>query len=139
MGGRGSGGGNNPLSKIENQEYQYHATRGTSVFSIYEQGLKPNRGHAGTGVYFAPTEKDALEWTETSSTGGKTLLRVKTSALKSKYAWGVLDSLESTADKKIASKDIEIRTNSGKWLSMEEYVQKYNNSYRRWKSSRKEK
>lgn len=135
MGGRGSGGGSNPLAKIENQEYQYHATTGRAVFSIYEQGLKPKRGHAGTGVYFAPSEQEALDWTATSSTGGTTLLRVKTQTLKDKYEWGVLDKSESTADKKIASKDIEIRTGAGKWMSMKEYAEKYNNSYKFWKMS----
>lgn len=136
MGGRGSSGGNNPLAKIENQEYQYHATRGRSVFSIYEEGLKPGRGHAGKGVYFAPSEKDALEWTATSSTGGTTLLRVKTAALKSKYGWGVLDASESTADKKISSKDIEIRLKTGDWVSLKDYTKRYPNSYKFWKQQR---
>lgn len=138
MGGRGSSGGKNqdPLDKIRNQEYQYHATTGRAVFSIYEEGLKPSRGHAGKGVYFAPDEKGALDWTATSSTGGTTLLRVKTQTLKDKYEWGVLDNLESTADKKIASKDIEIRTTGGDWISMKEYAEKYHHSYAFWKRQR---
>ena len=32
-------------------EYQYHATTSKAVFQIYEQGLIPNRGHAGREVY----------------------------------------------------------------------------------------
>ena len=136
MGGRSSSGGSNRLAKIENQEYQYHATTGRAVFGIFEEGLKPNRGHAGKGVYFAPSEQEALDWTATSSTGGTTLLRVKTAALKSKYGWGVLDESESTADKKINSKDIEIRTGAGKWMSMKEYTEKYPNSYKFWKQQR---
>ena len=136
MGGRSSSGGSNRLARIENQEYQYHATTGRAVFSIFEEGLKPKRGHAGKGVYFAPSEQEALDWTATSSTGGTTLLRVKTAALKSKYGWGVLDESESTADKKINSKDIEIRTGAGKWMSMKEYTEKYPNSYKFWKQQR---
>lgn len=138
MGGRGSSGGKNqdPLDKIRNQEYQYHATTGRAVFSIYEEGLKPSRGHAGKGIYFAPSEKEALDWTATSSTGGTTLLRVKTSALEKKYGWGVLDASESTADKKISSKDIEIRTGGGNWISMKEYAEKYHHSYAFWKRQR---
>lgn len=138
MGGRGSSGlrASDPLDRIRNQEYQYHATTGRAVFSIYEEGLKPNRGHAGAGVYFAPDEQGALEWTASSSTGGTTLLRVKTQTLKDKYAWGVIDESESTADKKINSKDIEIRTGAGKWISMKEYTEKYYNSYRFWKRQR---
>lgn len=138
MGGRGSSGlrASDPLNRIRNQEYQYHATTGRAVFAIYEEGLKPNRGHAGAAVYFAPDEQGALDWTESSSTGGKTLLRVKTQTLKDKYDWGVIDESESTADKKISSKDIEIRTGGGNWISMKEYTQKYYNSYRFWKLQR---
>ena len=124
------------LDKIENQEYQYHATTGTAIFSIYEQGLKPNRGHAGKAIYFAPSESDALEWTETSSTGGKVLMRVKTNTLKSKYGWGLLDEDESIASKKIKSSDIEIKSGS-KWMTLNEFVQKRSTSYKYWKSSRK--
>ena len=149
MGGRGSGGNRrntqNPqdkiaerLEQIRNQEYQYHATLGTSIFSIYEQGLKPNRGHAGRGVYFAPEEQAALDWTASSSTGGTTLLRVRTKTLKDKYSWGVLDESESTADKKISSKDIEIKLKGSEnsWMKLSDYVQKRQTSYKMWKAKK---
>lgn len=121
------------IAQINAQEYQYHATTGSAIFSIFEQGLKPNRGHAGRGVYFAPDEKGALEWTATSSTGGTKLLRVKTDTLRSKYAWGVLDESESTADKKINSKDIEIKLGN-EWMSISDFVKKRRTSYALWKA-----
>ena len=139
MGGRSSTGGSDPLARIRNQEFQYHATTGRAVFSIYEEGLKPNRGHAGAGIYFAPSEDEALEWTETSSTGGTTLLRVKTETLSRKYDWGILDASESTADKLISSKDIEIRLGSGEWVSMEDFVKRRNTSYKLWKAQQRRK
>ena len=123
------------LDQIRQQEYQYHATTGTAVWNIYEQGLKPNRGHIGRGVYFAPDEQGALEWTETSSTGGKTLLRVKTQTLKDKYSWGVIDESESTADKKVKTEDIEIKSGNT-WMPLTEFRKRRENSYRMWKSGR---
>lgn len=126
-----------PITQIKNQEYQYHATTGQAVFSIYEQGLKTNRGHAGRGVYFAPSEEGALEWTETSSTGGKVLMRVKTKTLAEDYGWAPIDESESTADKKIRPEDIEIRSGGGTWMTLEEFVKKRQTSYRMWKSKRK--
>jgi hypothetical protein len=125
----------NAIDKIKNQEYQYHATTGIAVWSIYENGLKPGRGHAGKGVYFAPSAEDALEWTATSSTGGTTLLRVKTKTLKEKYEWGVLDETESTADKKISRKDIEIKKGS-EWVSLEDFKKSRETSYKMWKARR---
>lgn len=158
MGGRGSagarGGGKRsaeeleriPLSERKNipdaeieaafGEYQYHATTGQAVFSIYEQGLKPSRGHAGKGVYFAPTGEDALQWTAETSTGGTTLMRVKTSTLYKNYSWGRLDSSESTTEKKIKTKDIEIRTGGGSWMSLPQFAEKRQTSYRMWKASK---
>ena len=121
------------IDKIKNQEYQYHATTGTAVWNIYENGLKPGRGHAGKGIYFAPSAEDALEWTATSSTGGTTLMRVKTKTLKEKYEWDVLDETESTADKKISRKDIEIKKGS-EWVSLEDFKKSRETSYRMWKA-----
>lgn len=128
---------NSRIKQIENQEYQYHATLGTSVWSIFEKGLKPGRGHMGSGVYFAPDEQGALDWTASSSTGGTTLLRVKTQTLKDKYEWGVIDELESTADKKISPKDIEIKLKGSEnsWMSLKEYAQKRSTSYKMWKAN----
>lgn len=119
---------------VLNQEYQYHATRGTSVFSIYEQGLKPNKGIAGVGVYFAPSAEEAKEWTAETSTGGTFVMRVKTKALKDKYAWGLIDETQSYADKKIAAKDIEVQLGKD-WVSLAEFVDKRRVSYRAWKAS----
>ena len=113
-------------------EYQYHATRPTYVFSIYEQGLKPNKGMFGKGVYFAPSEEGALDWTE-STTGGKFLMRVKTDTLKSKYDWSDMDDTQSMATKKISSKDIEVKLN-GEWVPIKEFVERRKTSYRMWKS-----
>lgn len=115
-------------------EYQYHATTPQAVFSIFDKGLKPNRGHAGKGIYFAPTKADALEWTATSSTGGTRTMRVKTSDLYKKYDWGPLDDLESIADKKISAKDIEIEV-AGEWISLDEFVKRRYTSYRMWKAN----
>ena len=124
------------IDEINKQEYQYHATTGQAVWSIYEQGLKPNRGHAGDGIYFAPNAQEALDWTASSSTGGTTLLRVKTKTLKEKYSWGVLDESESFADKKINRNDIEIR--SGKeWMPLSEFKKRRENSYKYWKVNKK--
>jgi hypothetical protein len=115
-------------------KYQYHATTPQAVFSIFDKGLKPNRGHAGKGIYFAPTKADALEWTATSSTGGTRTMRVKTSDLYKKYDWGPLDDLESIADKKISAKDIEIEV-AGEWISLDEFIKRRYTSYRMWKSN----
>lgn len=124
------------IAAIKSQEYQYHATLGTSIWSIYDKGLKPNRGHVGKGVYFAPDEQGALDWTATSSTGGTTLLRVKTQTLKDKYSWGIIDELESTADKKISAKDIEIKLKGSEnsWMSLSDYKKKRQASYNLWKA-----
>lgn len=117
-------------------EYQYHATRGEYVWSIYEQGLKPNRGIYGRGVYFAPSEQGAKDWTD-STTGGKTVLRVKTKALKDKYGWEDMDDTQSMAAKKISPKDIEIRvTGTNEWLPLQEYRDRKWRSYQMWKQNR---
>lgn len=68
--------------KEKRESYQYHATKSSSLLGIAENGLKPNRGHVGRGVYLADTVEDALEWTAETSTGGKTVLRVPESFLK---------------------------------------------------------
>lgn len=114
-------------------EYQYHATLPTSIFSIYEQGLKTNRGHVGKGVYLAPSESDAIEWTTNTSTGGTFVLRVKSSSLYKKYKWDDIDGTESIAHKNIKSKDIEVKYKD-KWVSLQEYVDNKYTSYRLWRN-----
>ena len=56
--------------------FKYHATTTSALSGIIEKGLRPNRGHLGEGVYFANSAQDAIEWTTTTSTGGRTVLKV---------------------------------------------------------------
>lgn len=117
-------------------EYQYHATTSKAVFQIYEQGLIPNRGHAGKGVYFAPSEQSAFDWTEYTSTGGKFPMRVKTSSLYKNYKWDDIDGTESYAKTKIKSKDIEVKLGHS-WVSMQEFVERRPASYNMWRRMKK--
>lgn len=129
------------IKEINEQEYQYHATTSDAIWNIVDKGLKPGRGHMGSGIYFAPTPDDALEWTRTSSTGGTRVMRVKTKTLRDKYEWGVIDELESTADKKISPKDIEIKVSvnlndpndEGRWMSLADFKKARYTSYKMWK------
>lgn len=106
-------------------KYRYHATTEGALESINREGLKPNAGHMGEGVYFAPTMQDATDWTE-SSTGGKAVLRVKTAKLIRDYEYGDIDETEgSTESKKPVKPDlIEINApSSDHWVSLNQYVQ----------------
>lgn len=152
MGGRGASGktssgstaSKSPLEMTDQEiidtygEYRYHATEASSIWSIYDEGLKPNRGHVGKGVYMAPTAEDAKEWTATSSTGGTTVLRVSTPVLYKKYAYSDIDELEGTTEssKPINSKYIEIYK-GGNWMSLETYKNKRAISYNMYKRSKR--
>ena len=119
----------------EPEKYQYHATRRSSLVGIAEKGLKPNRGHFGKGVYLADSEEDAREWTSETSTGGKTILRVKEKFLKDgdfeKYSADEsgYDVSESIFKGVIPLREIEIKINNNgdedDWISLAQYI--YNN------------
>ena len=123
--------GDNWRSPPHNQEsYKYHATKRTSIPGIIEKGLKPNRGHLGHGVYFAPNTEDALWWTAETSTGGTTLLRVSEDFLKSlgyeeytakESGYGVAEGL---VDAKIPFDKIEVKVGD-EWWSLTQYAEQY--------------
>lgn len=103
-------------------EYRYHATTAEGVRGIIQDGIKKSRGMYGSGVYFAPTEKDATDWT-TMSTGGTRLFRAKVKDLVSRD-YDDMDDTQGVADKPIPTSILEIKAN-GKWMSIKEYKQKY--------------
>lgn len=106
-------------------EWRYHATTDGAVESIAREGLKPNQGHMTIpGVYFAPTVTDATDWTD-MSTGGKTVLRVKTVKLIRDYEYGDIDETEGSTESPNAIKPslIEIKAPaSDHWVGIEQYV-----------------
>lgn len=131
-GGAGATASGRPCDKMTDKEieqkygkYRYHATTEGAIASISSEGLKPNRGHMGDGVYFAPSAEDAQDWTDTS-TGGKTVLRVKTVRLMRDYEYGDIDETEGSTESPnpIKSSLIEIKAPSAEhWVPINQYVQ----------------
>jgi hypothetical protein len=125
----GSGWGAPKESPVE---YKYHATKGSSIVGIIEQGLKPNKGHFGKGVYFADSIEDALGWTAETSTGGKTILRVALDFLNSKgyEEYTALESgygmAEGLVNSKIPFDKIQIKVGDD-WWSLPQYARHYEN------------
>ena len=114
-------------------EYRYHATRSSSIVGIIENGLKPNRGMYGKGVYFAQSSEDALEWTAETSTGGKTVLRVALDYLNSNEyqefsaaedAYGMAQGWVTT---KVPFDKIEIKVGDDEWWTLSEYAKQRKN------------
>lgn len=137
MGGRGNSGARGSTTPMTREQridaaggdYRYHSTTAKALPGIYKEGLKPSsRGYAGKGVYFAPTEKQSLDWMA-SSTGGDKVLRVKTSYLRDKTNYDEVDKDQGLTTHKIPSKHIEIKDNSGKWVSLESYAKRYYRSF----------
>lgn len=138
MGGRGGSGGrglgftSKPLTREDrlnrSGEYQYHGTTPGALVGIYNSGLKPNRGQLGKGVYFAETEQQARDWSEETTGGGK-LLRVKTSYLRDKTDYDLVDDTQGMTSNRIPRSQIQILNRSGEWESLEEYARRYYRSF----------
>lgn len=98
-----------------NNQYRYHATTNNAIDSIIKDGLIPNEGQYGNGVYFAKTEQDALNWTS-QTTQGNRLLRVKLNDLK------IFDydefSDQGWTTQSIPSEYIEIKGLNNKWYKI---------------------
>lgn len=103
-------------------EYRYHATTAEGLRGIIREGIKKSRGMFGSGVYLAPTEQDALDWT-TMTTGGKRLFRVKVRDLISR-GYDDMDDTQGFAEKNIPLSILEIKAN-GEWMSIKEYKRRY--------------
>ena len=103
-------------------EYRYHATTASGLRGIIREGIKKSRGMFGSGVYFAPTEQDALDW-GTMTTGGKRVFRVKVKDLIARD-YDDMDDTQGVADKNIPLSILEIKAN-GQWMSVKEYKRKY--------------
>lgn len=110
-------------------EYQYHATTPRNLIGIYNGGLTPNRGELGRGVYFSETEQQARDWAEYETTGGGSLLRVKTSYLRDKTDYDLYDNTQGMTSNRIPVKQIEILNKSGEWESLQKYAQRYSRSF----------
>ena len=129
--------------------YQYHATTAKAIIGIAEKGLQPNRGHVGKGIYFADNAKDALDWVDTTSTGGKTVLRVSEEYLEkeklekysaSETGYGLAESLY---DGKIPLEHIQIKVNDNgeedDWWSLAQYLKNRKSQYNMLDSKTKKK
>ena len=106
-------------------EFRYHATTDGAISGISREGLKPHAGHLGDGVYFSPSADKAQEWTD-SSTGGKTVLRVKTVKLMREYEYGDIDDTEGSTESKKAIKPelIEIKAPAADhWVGIKQYTE----------------
>lgn len=139
----GSGAASKSPTEMTNQEiidtygeYRYHATTPKSIWGIYDNGLKPNQGHAGKGVYMSPSEIEAVQWAETS-TSGKTVLRINTPVLYKQYGFSDIGDGEGLTNSKkaIPSKYIEINV-KGTWMNLEKYKQKNQLSYNLYKQKK---
>lgn len=135
------------IPKVRNsiESYKYHATTTSAISGIIEKGLKPNRGHLGNAVYFANSVEDALEWTASTSTGGRTVLRVTEKYLK-KLGYEEYSASESGYDlaEGLAYGIIpwtEIQAKYGEeWMSLAKYAeQRKNLVYNKLSSSAKKK
>lgn len=127
------------------ETYKYHATTTSAISGIIEKGLKPNRGHLGDAVYFANSPEDAIEWTTTTSTSGKTILRVSEKYLKTigyeeySAAESGYDLAEGLAYGTIPWKEIQVKYGQ-EWLYLAEYAeQRRNLVYNKLSSSAKKK
>ncbi len=109
-------------------EYQYHATTAKALIGIYNEGLKPNRGELGRGVYFSDTQQRALDWMP-ETTGGDKVLRVKTSYLRDNTDYDAYDDTQGMTTKRIPRREIEILNRSGEWESLEDYAKRYYRSF----------
>lgn len=129
--------------------YQYHATTAKAIIGIAEKGLQPNRGHVGKGIYFADSAKDALDWVDTTSTGGKTVLRISEEYLKKekleKYSanetgYGLA---ESVYNGNVPLEHIQIKVNDNgdedDWWSLAEYLKNRKSQYNMLDSKTKKK
>ena len=123
----------------KDESYQYHATTAKAIIGIAEKGLQPNRGHVGKGIYFADNAKDALDWVDTTSTGGKTVLRVSEEYLEkeklekysaSETGYGLAESLY---DGKVPLEYIQIKVNDNgdedDWWSLAQYLKNRKSQY----------
>lgn len=135
------------IPKVRNsvESYKYHATTTSALSGIIEKGLKPNRGHLGNAVYFANSVEDALEWTASTSTGGRTVLRVTEKYLKKlgyeEYSASEsgYDLAEGLAYGTIPWTEIQVKY-GGEWLSLAKYAeQRKNLVYNKLSSSAKKK
>lgn len=135
------------IPKVRNsvESYKYHATTISALSGIIEKGLKPNRGHLGNAVYFANSVEDALEWTASTSTGGRTVLRVTEKYLKKlgyeEYSASEsgYDLAEGLAYGTIPWTEIQVKY-GGEWLSLAKYAeQRKNLVYNKLSSSAKKK
>lgn len=125
--------------------FKYHATTTSALSGIIEKGLRPNRGHLGEGVYFANSAQDAIEWTTTTSTGGRTVLRVSEKYLK-KLGYEEYTALESgyglaegLAYGTIPWTEIQVKLGE-EWVSLAKYAeQRKNLVYNKLSASSKKK
>ena len=93
--------------------FRYHETSLDNLESIRKNGLQPNEGQYGKGVYFAPNPN------ESEISGSGLLLRSKLDNLK-KYGYDEFPD-EGWADKKVLAKDLEFSTDNGQtWKSLSE-------------------
>ena len=125
--------------ETKDESYQYHATTAKAIIGIAEKGLQPNRGHVGKGIYFADSAKDALDWVDTTSTGGKTVLRVSEEYLEkeklekysaSETGYGLAESLY---DGNVPLEYIQIKVNDNgdedDWWSLAQYLKNRKSQY----------
>lgn len=119
----------------EEEKFQYHATKESSLVGIVEKGIKPSEGHVGKGVYFADSIDDAREWTSETSTGGRTVLRVSEEYLNKegleKYSadetgYGIAESLYSKA---VPLSEIQIKVGEDEWWSLAQYASQHKRIY----------
>lgn len=135
--------------ETKEESYQYHATTAKAIIGIAEKGLQPNRGHVGKGIYFADNAKDALDWVDTTSTGGKTVLRVSEEYLKKekleKYSanetgYGLA---ESVYNGNVPLEHIQIKVNDNGdedgWWSLAQYLKNRKSQYNMLDSKTKKK
>ena len=123
------------IESTKKPEYLYHATRRSSISGIIEKGLLPNRGHVGDGIYFADSPQDALEWTQFTSTNGKTVLRVNKNGLSADFIerWEADETSYELSETvysggKIPFEALEIRVSEDTWWSMAKYADQYRNT-----------
>lgn len=135
MGGRGSGLKAAPQKKMTREDrlnqsgkFQYHVTTASALVGIYNEGLKPNRGELGKGVYFSETEQAAKDWAF-ETTGGSNVLRVKTTYLKDKTDYDIYDDTQGMTSKRIPTKEIEIQKRDGGWEPLSDYAKRYWRSF----------
>lgn len=109
--------------------YHYHATTVSAISGIRENGLVPSRGHLGEEVYMAKTEESAREWSESTSTGGMVVTRVKNTYLaKTDYSdYDKTKNGEGSTSMKIPTSEVQVKTADGKWINIKDAVVSYVN------------